>query len=66
VRIESRVPYPVRRELQARGHRLELRPDWVEGFVLAIVVDEARGCLMGGADPRGEIATIIPAYAIGW
>jgi gamma-glutamyltranspeptidase/glutathione hydrolase len=66
VRIESRVPYPVRRDLQARGHRLELRPDWVEGFVLAIVVDEARGCLMGGADPRGEIATIIPAYAIGW
>ena len=66
VRIESRVPYPVRRELQARGHQLELRPDWVEGFVLAIVVDEARGCLMGGADPRGEVATIIPAYAIGW
>jgi gamma-glutamyltranspeptidase/glutathione hydrolase len=66
LRIESRVPYAVRRELQARGHRLELRPDWVEGFVLAIVVDDARGCLMGGADPRGEIATIIPAYAIGW
>ena len=66
VRIEARVPYPVRRDLQARGHRLELRPDWVEGFVLAIVVDEARGCLMGGADPRGEVATIIPAYAIGW
>src|SRR6185436_5088870 len=66
LRIESRVPYAVRRELQARGHRLELRPDWVEGFVLAIMVDEARGCLMGGADPRGEIATIIPAYAIGW
>src|SRR5262249_22893486 len=66
VRIESRVPYSVRRELQARGHRLELRPDWVEGFVLAIVVDQARGCLMGGADPRGEGATIIPAYAIGW
>jgi gamma-glutamyltranspeptidase/glutathione hydrolase len=66
VRIEGRVPYAVRRDLQARGHRLELRPDWVEGYVLAIVVDEARGCLMGGADPRGEVATIIPAYAIGW
>jgi gamma-glutamyltranspeptidase / glutathione hydrolase len=66
VRIEGRVPYTVRRDLQARGHRLELRPDWVEGYVLAIVVDEARGCLMGGADPRGEVATIIPAYAIGW
>jgi gamma-glutamyltranspeptidase/glutathione hydrolase len=66
VRVEARIPYAVQRELQARGHQVELRPDWVEGFVLAIVVDEARGCLMGGADPRGEVASIIPAYAIGW
>jgi gamma-glutamyltranspeptidase/glutathione hydrolase len=66
LRIEARVPYAVRRDLQARGHELELRPEWAEGYVLAIAVDEARGCLMGGADPRGEIATVIPAYAIGW
>ncbi|MGH7267422.1 MAG: gamma-glutamyltransferase, partial [Candidatus Rokuibacteriota bacterium] len=66
LRVEARVPYPVRRELQARGHQLELRPEWAEGYVLAIVVDEAKGCLMGGADPRGEVATVIPAYAIGW
>jgi len=66
LRIEARVPYDVRRDLMARGHQLEIRPDWVEGFVLAIVVDDERGCLMGGADPRGEVATIIPAYAIGW
>jgi gamma-glutamyltranspeptidase/glutathione hydrolase len=66
LRIEARVPYEVRRDLMARGHQLELRPEWVEGYVLAIVVDEERGCLMGGADPRGEVATIIPAYAIGW
>jgi gamma-glutamyltranspeptidase/glutathione hydrolase len=66
LRIEARVPYAVRRDLQARGHQLELRPEWAEGYVLAIVVDEAKGCLMGGADPRGEVATVIPAYAIGW
>ncbi len=66
VRTEARIPYAVRRALQARGHRLELRPDWAEGYVLAIVVDEERGCLMGGADPRGEVATVLPAYAIGW
>jgi gamma-glutamyltranspeptidase/glutathione hydrolase len=66
VRIEARIPYATRRELQARGHRLELRPEWAEGYVLAIVVDEHRGCLMGGADPRGEVATVIPAYAAGW
>ncbi len=66
VRIEARIPYAVRRALQARGHRLELRPDWAEGYVIAIVLDEERGCLMGGADPRGEVATVLPAYAIGW
>ncbi len=66
VRVEARVPYAVRRDLQARGHRLELRPEWAEGYVVAIVVDEKAGCLMGGADPRGEVATVIPAYAIGW
>ncbi len=66
IRVEARVPYEVRRDLQARGHRIELRPDWAEGYVLGIVVDEARGILRGGADPRGEVATVIPAYAIGW
>ena len=66
LRIEARVPYDVRRALQARGHRLELRPEWAEGYVLAIVVDERRGLLLGGADPRGEVANVIPAYAIGW
>jgi len=66
LRIEARVPYAVRRDLQARGHRLELRPEWAEGYVGAIVVDEAHGGLMGGADPRGEVATVIPGYAIGW
>jgi gamma-glutamyltranspeptidase/glutathione hydrolase len=66
VRIEARVPYAVRRDLQARGHRLELRPEWAEGYVLGIIADGARGVLMGGADPRGEVATVIPGYAIGW
>src|SRR5262249_59348941 len=58
VRIESRVPYSVRRELQARGHPLELRPHRVGGFVLALVVGPARGGLLGGARPRADGATI--------
>lgn len=66
VRAEARLPYGVRRDLQARGHRIELRPDWAEGYVLGILVDEDRGVLRGGADPRGEVATVVPAYAIGW
>jgi len=66
LRVEARLPYDVRRELQARGHRLELRSDWSEGYVVAITVDERHRGLAGGADPRGEVATVIPAYAIGW
>jgi gamma-glutamyltranspeptidase / glutathione hydrolase len=66
VAIEARVPYLVRRELQARGHQLELRPEWTEGYVVAIAVNEALGVLAGGADPRGAVGSVIPAYAIGW
>jgi gamma-glutamyltranspeptidase/glutathione hydrolase len=66
LRVEARIPYEVRRDLQARGHQLELRPDWSDGYVVAIVADERHGILAGGADPRGEAATVIPAYAIGW
>jgi gamma-glutamyltranspeptidase/glutathione hydrolase len=66
IRVEARIPYAVRRDLQARGHRLELRPEWAEGYVVAIAVDEAHGGLAGGADPRGEVASVIPGYAIGW
>jgi hypothetical protein len=29
-------------------------------------VDAERGVVYGGADPRGELATLLPAYAIGW
>jgi gamma-glutamyltranspeptidase / glutathione hydrolase len=66
LRVEGRVPEAVRAELAARGHVLEVEGDWVAGDVLAIVVDEDRGCLRAGADPRGEVSRRMPAYAIGW
>jgi gamma-glutamyltranspeptidase / glutathione hydrolase len=66
LRVEGRIPYDVRRALQARGHDVVLQPDWIEGYVVGIQVDTARGVLFAGADPRGEQATLLPAYAIGW
>jgi gamma-glutamyltranspeptidase len=51
VRVEARLPYAVRRELLARGHRLELRPEWVEGYVLAIVVGRGAGLSHGRRRP---------------
>jgi gamma-glutamyltranspeptidase/glutathione hydrolase len=66
LRLEGRVPERVRAELAARGHVVEVDADWVAGDVLAIAVDEERGILRGGADPRGEVNRRMPSYAIGW
>ena len=66
LRLEGRLPGAVRTELAARGHALEVDGDWVAGDVLALVVDERRGIIRGGADPRGEISRRMPSYAIGW
>jgi gamma-glutamyltranspeptidase/glutathione hydrolase len=66
LRLEGRIPYDVQRALQARGHVLSLQPDWIEGYVAGVQVDHERGVVYGGADPRGECTTQLPAYAIGW
>jgi gamma-glutamyltranspeptidase / glutathione hydrolase len=66
LRVEARVPYAVRRELQAMGHHIVIQPDWIEGYVVGVQVDADRGVVHGGADPRGEWSTLLPAYAIGW
>jgi gamma-glutamyltranspeptidase / glutathione hydrolase len=66
LRVEGRVPYEVRRALQAKGHQIVIQPDWIEGYVVGVQVDNDRGVVYGGADPRGEWSTLLPAYAIGW
>ena len=59
--VESRVSRTVTDELSARGHGVELLPDWTgqTGGACAIQVDPERGMLVAGADPRRE------SYAIG-
>jgi gamma-glutamyltranspeptidase/glutathione hydrolase len=64
--IEARIDKSVRDELVARGHRIAERPPWSEGFVVAVEIDQKRGILLGGADPRGHLADTFPARAIGW
>jgi len=66
VRLESRIDERVRENLAARGHKVEARPPWCDGNVLAVALDGARGQLAAGADPRGQIAALMPAQAIGW
>jgi gamma-glutamyltranspeptidase/glutathione hydrolase len=66
LRIEERVDEKVREELKARGHVVELMPPYREGFVLAAACDPATGAVSGGADPRGQLSTLMPAQVIGW
>jgi gamma-glutamyltranspeptidase/glutathione hydrolase len=66
LRVEGRIPAEVRRELETRGHTVEVKEDWSEGDVLGICVDLDKGILRGGADPRGEQSKRMPSYAMGW
>lgn len=66
LRIEGRVPQAVGAELERRGHVVTVEDDGVAGDVLCIRVDQERGVLRGGADPRGEISQRMPSYALGW
>ena len=66
LRVEGRIPAATRDALSARGHRIEVEDDWVAGDVLCIRVDDERGVLRAGADPRGEVSRRMPAYALVW
>lgn len=66
LRVEGRIPYEVRRVLQAKGHQIATQSDWIEGYIVGVQVDADRGVVYGGADPRGELTTLLPAYVIGW
>ncbi len=66
VRVEERIDAQVRADLASRGHVIELMPGWREGFVLAVEHDPHSGLLRGGADPRGQLAVLMPAQVIGW
>jgi gamma-glutamyltranspeptidase/glutathione hydrolase len=66
LRMEERIGEHVAADLSARGHKVEVRPPWCEGHVLGIRFDLQRRLLVGGADPRGQLAVVMAAQAIGW
>jgi len=66
LRIENRIDSTICSELAARGHQVEVRPAWCEGHVLGIRFDPSKRLLHGGADPRGQLAVVMAAQAIGW
>lgn len=60
VGVEGRIPEEVRKELEARGHVVEVLGDWVNGLVMAVKFDADTGVISGASSPRG------PSYAVGW
>jgi gamma-glutamyltranspeptidase/glutathione hydrolase len=60
--LEARVPKETGDALAGLGHKVEWWPDmiWRAAAVCAICVDDEKGVLHAGADPRR------PAYALGW
>jgi gamma-glutamyltranspeptidase/glutathione hydrolase len=66
IRVEPRIGAKAIEELKRRGHDVDLAPDWSEGFVSAIELNEARGVLEAGCDPRGSKSECFPAFAYCW
>ncbi|MBI3695719.1 MAG: gamma-glutamyltransferase [Acidobacteria bacterium] len=58
--VSERISPEVRADLQRRGHNLVTHPAMGVGSVKAILIDPAKGVLMGGAAPATD------SYAIGW
>src|SRR5499427_131281 len=58
--VEARVSEDVRKQLQARGHKLRVTGPWSDGSLAVIVIDPKTGVLNAGTDPRTE------AYAWAW
>ena len=66
IRVEPRIGAKALEELRRRGHDVDLAPDWSEGFVSAIELDQGRGVLEAGCDPRGSKSECFPAFAYCW
>ena len=58
---EGRIPREVIVELERRGHEVVVTDGWVNGKVMGIHYDKARGVILGGVAPKGNIG-----YALGW
>jgi gamma-glutamyltranspeptidase/glutathione hydrolase len=66
LRIEPRVGERVLGELRQLGHDVDVAPDWSEGFLSGVELDEATGLVEAGVDPRGSKSETFPSFALAW
>jgi gamma-glutamyltranspeptidase/glutathione hydrolase len=62
ITMEKRVPAAAMQKLQAWGHKINATSDFTAavGGMQAIVIDQQKGTMLAGADPRRT------GYAVGW
>jgi gamma-glutamyltranspeptidase/glutathione hydrolase len=56
--VESRLPEPTQRELEARGHKVHATGPWSNGKVMAVKLDVKNGVISGAVSPRGQIGYV--------
>jgi gamma-glutamyltranspeptidase/glutathione hydrolase len=56
--VEGRIPEATRKELEARGHKVQVVRDWTHGKVMAVRLDQGNGVLSGAVSPRGQIGYV--------
>ncbi|WP_239405705.1 gamma-glutamyltransferase family protein [Frankia sp. Cj3] len=66
LRVEPRVGPQAVADLRRRGHDVELAPDWSEGFLSGVELDEDRGSVEVGFDPRGSKSAVFPSFGFAW
>jgi gamma-glutamyltranspeptidase/glutathione hydrolase len=55
--MESRIPEATRKELEARGHKVETVGPWEHGKVMAVRLEE-NGVLSGAVSPRRQVGYV--------
>jgi gamma-glutamyltranspeptidase/glutathione hydrolase len=57
--VEGRIPEATRKELEARGHKVQVTGEWSNGKVMAVQSDGKGGVLSGAVSPRGQIGYVM-------
>ena len=57
--VEGRISEATRKDLAARGHKVQATGNWSNGKVMAVRLDADRGALAGAVSPRGQIGYVM-------
>src|SRR5206468_3562172 len=56
--VEGRIGEAIRKELEARGHKVNVAGDWANGKVMGVKIDRRSGVISGACSPRQMIGYV--------